>query len=673
MEANGTTGVVHVLSSEVLVFSSMDGPLFEIIRSEVERLLQPAQLEKMDCESFDDAEWSIFPQVGAALKQIASREECMVGIFCRSENVQAFGVSMSKKIRETCAQVALVLTLATKADSHQTFDLRPYPQLERLVGLTRQRRQELLQNPSRRALKRLVSHCFSGTCRRRSRNLMRITSRCEGSATHVARRRISHDGEESWEGFCVCCKRPLSMAFTADEPEYSSKRIKTAGTERYAYACAVWGQDPQHILGAMVLAHSLLKTATKHDLICIHTLDVPTAACALLRDAGWQTVEVHHVEASEALFSNPTNRFFNVFTKLRVFGLIQYSKVLLLDTDLLIRENMDSLFDLPAPAAMHRGLITQYEHGSKINGQYFFGGSRPGFDPTSRKWTQADDAVWSEPVRGPWSWGQATGINAGVMLLQPKLETLNQCLSEVADGVHPEHIRGSGPEQDYLSRFFGSEWSHISVAYNFQLHQMYFMLGSIRETDGGGADRFRFLKDPSLIKVFHYSGHPKPWAKKLRPEYASLSDESWIQQLLGDFAGYREFVLKDPTYVEKGCDPSDVPDWAIEAAAAVMSLACRLWEECYQSLAYKLRRQDLAAAVANATRRVEQNPIWTSPWADLSPEQRKAAEVLGWTDSTWACIWLLPHNTPFADLSAEIQESLKIFGEDASSWDAWAP
>lgn len=259
------------------------------------------------------------------------------------------------------------------------------------------------------------------------------------------------------------------------------------------------------------------------------------------------------------------------------------------------------------------------------------------------------------------------------MVLEPKLETLNQCLSEVADGTHPEHIRGSGPEQDYLSRFFGSDWSHISVAYNFQLHQMYFMLGSIQETDGEGADRLKFIQDPSLIKVFHYSGHPKPWAKKLHAEYKSLSEESWMQQLLSEFAGYREFVLKDPTYAEKDCDPPNVPDWAVAAAADVMSLACRLWEECYQSLAFKLRRQDLAATVADATRRVEQNPIWKSPWADLSLEQRRAAEVLGWTDCTWGTVWLLPHNTPFADLSAEFQCSLQALGESANAWDVWAP
>ena len=97
------------------------------------------------------------------------------------------------------------------------------------------------------------------------------------------------------------------------------------------------------------------------------------------------------------------------------------------------------------------------------------------------------------------------------MLLKPDLQTLEQTLAEassdvttmamyetrhkrskhiqnrrlmvsnhrhqVADERHPEHIRGNGPEQDYLSRYFARDWRHIDVAYNFQLHQMYYAPG----------------------------------------------------------------------------------------------------------------------------------------------------------------------------------------------------
>ena len=82
-------------------------------------------------------------------------------------------------------------------------------------------------------------------------------------------------------------------------------------------------------------------------------------------------------------------------------------------------------------------------------------------------------------------WGQSGGINAGVILLQPDHYLFQQMLSEVSSKNHPCHVAGSGPEQDYLSRFFAarkeSPWHHISVAWNYQLHQSLFAIERVLE------------------------------------------------------------------------------------------------------------------------------------------------------------------------------------------------
>ena len=58
-------------------------------------------------------------------------------------------------------------------------------------------------------------------------------------------------------------------------------------------------------------------------------------------------------------------------------------------------------------------------------------------------------------------------------------------LSEVSSKNHPCHVAGSGPEQDYLSRFFAarkeSPWHHISVAWNYQLRQSLFAIERVLE------------------------------------------------------------------------------------------------------------------------------------------------------------------------------------------------
>ena len=62
-----------------------------------------------------------------------------------------------------------------------------------------------------------------------------------------------------------------------------------------------------------------------------------------------------YVRASSFLFSNPDpgSRFADVFTKLRAFELVEYSEILLLDSDLLVTQNIDHLFALRStPAAV---------------------------------------------------------------------------------------------------------------------------------------------------------------------------------------------------------------------------------------------------------------------------------------------------------------------------------
>lgn len=356
--------------------------------------------------------------------------------------------------------------------------------------------------------------------------LLEITSPCAGSMTRIAELRSDSSqfhrdacAGPVWDGFCAVCKRPISIA-PAAVPHAKRSRVEKG---RCAYVITLWGSSPEYVLGAMVLGWSLRRTQTPHDMVVVHTSDVSSAALDLLQQVGWIPREVEHIDATTRLAQEGCEnmRFAKVFTKLRVLELVEYSKILMLDIDLLVRENVDHLFDVQAPAAMVRGPEVRYEHGGRVYGRYFFCGSR-------------DDR---------YSWGQASGINAGVMLLQPDAEVFQQMLLEVRDSNHPEHIRGNGPEQDYLSRFYTSDWHHLSVAYNFQLHHMYFALSPAYD---GIADRTKFILNSDLIKIIHYSSEPKPWSRLLEEQYRSYTDEQWLEEVLLSFSGYRAWVLKDP-------------------------------------------------------------------------------------------------------------------------------
>ena len=48
---------------------------------------------------------------------------------------------------------------------------------------------------------------------------------------------------------------------------------------------------------------------------------------------------------------------------------------------------------------------------------------------------------------------------------------MNEMISEVHDYDHPQHYRTDMPEQEYISRFYGTfdQWTHLSCNFNFEI------------------------------------------------------------------------------------------------------------------------------------------------------------------------------------------------------------
>mmetsp|Transcript_107590 Transcript_107590/g.343321 ORF Transcript_107590/g.343321 Transcript_107590/m.343321 type:complete len:295 (-) Transcript_107590:107-991(-) len=216
----------------------------------------------------------------------------------------------------------------------------------------------------------------------------------------------------------------------------------------------------------------------------MHTHDVPTALLELIRKSGlWRLRAVEYLHGSSTL--GPMKVWCGIFTKLRLFSLSEYRKVLFLDLDVVVLKNLDQIFSLEAPAGMLKGGL-QPKHGAGIDGRSFF--------PTEQ---------WNEPHGG---------INAGVMLLEPDAQVHAQMEREVVDDWHPEHIHSYGPEQEYLSRFYADRWTHISVGHNFQLYRLdpsrsFWKLEGAELADFGAPGEEILPK----IQAAQWSSYPKPW------------------------------------------------------------------------------------------------------------------------------------------------------------------
>lgn len=333
--------------------------------------------------------------------------------------------------------------------------------------------------------------------------------------------------------------------------------------DKFAYVVVLWGSSPGFVLGAMVLGRRLKELGTTADLILMHTDDILEAHLKLL-GAVWQLRRVDYIEGVDGLYARKKTRFDGVFTRINAWLCTDYRKVIMLDIDMIPIHSLDDLFQLPAPAAMVRGSNDSFNiHGDAVNGRYFFVG----------EWCAHN-----------WPWRQGGGINAGLILLEPGQETHRRMLEEVTCENHPEHVTGSGPEQDYFTRFFAdAPWHHIGVQFNFQIHHIPFALEATlncrsygasfhdQEEVAGSPDGDRWSPQrypPSYVAKrlsmrvqdicnVHFSGDLKFWDLFLRGDLQHPDISAAVEEFLrSSLQGYELwFELKSPAadYEEFGC------------------------------------------------------------------------------------------------------------------------
>ena len=125
---------------------------------------------------------------------------------------------------------------------------------------------------------------------------------------------------------------------------------------RYAYVFLVMKGD-DYSIGAMVAAHSLKKTETKNDIICMVTNDVSVSAINKLKLFFNQVILVNYIKfkTKEIKFKKIKKMYrdwiSSSFTKWNILTLKKYEKVMFLDADLIVKSNIDHLFELKTPAA----------------------------------------------------------------------------------------------------------------------------------------------------------------------------------------------------------------------------------------------------------------------------------------------------------------------------------
>lgn len=119
-------------------------------------------------------------------------------------------------------------------------------------------------------------------------------------------------------------------------------QAKIAGQSRseHAYATLLYGDE--FLLGVRVLGKSIRDTGVTKDMVALVSDGVSDAGIRLLEADGWI---VQRIE----LLANPNSkrptRFWGVYTKLKIFNMTDYRKVVYLDADTIVTRSIEDLFE----------------------------------------------------------------------------------------------------------------------------------------------------------------------------------------------------------------------------------------------------------------------------------------------------------------------------------------
>ncbi|XP_059435589.1 putative UDP-glucuronate:xylan alpha-glucuronosyltransferase 4 [Corylus avellana] len=141
-------------------------------------------------------------------------------------------------------------------------------------------------------------------------------------------------GKEAW--------RPLSSESTPQKRKHT-----THHHQREAYATVLHSSEA-YVCGAIALAQSIIRTNSTKDLILLADDSIASNSLRGLRAAGWKIKRIKRILSPFA--QKGSYNEWN-YSKLRVWQLTDYDKIIFIDADLLVLKNIDKFFVHPQLSA----------------------------------------------------------------------------------------------------------------------------------------------------------------------------------------------------------------------------------------------------------------------------------------------------------------------------------
>ncbi|KAH8490937.1 hypothetical protein H0E87_023173 [Populus deltoides] len=117
--------------------------------------------------------------------------------------------------------------------------------------------------------------------------------------------------------------------------------------QRVAYATVIHSSEA-YVCGAIALAQSIIQNNSTNDLVLLHDSSLSPESLGGLRAAGWKTKLIQPIRSPFA--RKDSYNEWN-YSKLRLWQITDYDKVIFIDADLIVLKNIDKFFAYPQLSA----------------------------------------------------------------------------------------------------------------------------------------------------------------------------------------------------------------------------------------------------------------------------------------------------------------------------------